>query len=71
VPQKPLNSTLGGYLNKIVSFWLIRETQNILHYIIKNKTAIVNGLYNHIYLSQCITDLLVRICTVKDIANPG
>eukprot|EP00347_Sterkiella_histriomuscorum_P003094 403365611 len=68
-PNQQLNSTLGGYLNKIVSFWLIKDTQNILAYIIKNKTAIINSLFNHMYLTQCVTDLLVRICTVRNIGT--
>ena len=30
-----INHTLGGYFNKIVSFWLIKETQKMLEYIIR------------------------------------
>jgi len=45
-----LNPTLGGYLNKIVSFWLIRDTEPILNYILKSRT-IVESLFNHLYLT--------------------
>lgn len=32
-----LNHTLGGYFNKIVSFWLIKETQKMLEFIINQR----------------------------------
>jgi hypothetical protein len=47
---KKLNPTLGGYLNKIVSFWLIKETEPTLNYIIRNRT-IIDSLFNHLYLT--------------------
>ncbi|CDW80337.1 UNKNOWN [Stylonychia lemnae] len=63
-----LNPTLGGYLNKIVSFWLIRDSELILRYIIKN-ISIIESLFSHLYLTQCVTDILVRLCTVKNIQS--
>lgn len=26
-------------------------------------------MFNHLYLTNCITDLLVRICSIKNIGN--
>ena len=48
--KEKLNPTLGGYLNKIVSFWLIKAADKILYFIIKQKTVISN-LFNHLYLT--------------------
>ena len=61
-----MNPTLGGYLNKILSFWLIKRPEKFLNYVITKKD-IVKSLFNHLYLTQCVTDLLVRLCTVPDI----
>jgi len=61
-----LNPTLGGYLNKILSFWLIKRPEQFLNYVISKK-GFVQALFNHLYLTQCVTDLLVRLCTVPDI----
>lgn len=62
--QEPLNATIGGYINKIVSYWLIKETELTLKLIIRQK-GIISSLFNHLYLTSCVTDLLVRICTVR------
>lgn len=40
----------------------------MLAYIIKQKN-IIGTLFNHLYLTNCITDLIVRIASVKDIGN--
>lgn len=61
-----LNPTLGGYLNKIFSFWLIKRPETFLKYVIAKKDFVQN-LFNHLYLTQCVTDLLSRLCTVPDI----
>lgn len=69
LPMTQLNHTLGGYFNKIVSFWLIKETQNMLMYICRERHVLIpsffdSQLWGH---TSSITDLVVRICTVKDI----
>ena len=61
-----LNPTLGGYLNKIFSFWLIKRPEKFLQYVISKKDFVQN-LFNHLYLTHCVTDLLSRLCTVPDI----
>jgi len=35
-----LNPTLGGYLNKILSFWLIKRPDKFLNYVISKKDFI-------------------------------
>jgi hypothetical protein len=66
--QLSINQTLGGYFNKIVSFWLIKETQKILEFLIEQREIIAVMFENHLSgLSSSITDLLVRFCTVRDI----
>ena len=63
---KYLNQTLGGYLNKILSFWLMKRPMDFLAYIIR-KRDLVESLFNHLYLTQCVTDILVRLCTIPKI----
>lgn len=63
-----LNPTLGGYINKIVSFWMIKRTDVFLDYLTKRKN-LVQQFFNHLYLTQCVTDLIVRLCTIQDIKN--
>lgn len=47
---KNLNYTLGGYFNKIVSFFLLKETDRMIAFVIQEKN-IVQLLYNHLYLT--------------------
>ena len=61
--SKYLNPTLGGYLNKILSFWLMKRPEDFIAYIIK-KRDLIQSLFNHLYLTQCVTDLLVRLCAI-------
>ena len=63
-----LNPTLGGYLNKILSFWLIKQPERFLQFVI-DKRNFIQSLFNHLYLTQCVIDLLVRLCTVPEIGN--
>lgn len=69
--SKVLNETLGGYINKVVSYWLMKEPQVFLKYIgaSNRRSKLVESLFNHLYLSECVTDLLVRICTVPDLKD--
>ena len=60
---KQLNITLGGYVNKILSFWLIKRPIVMLHYLMKKKDFIAHLFFN-LELGSCVTDLLVRLCTV-------
>ena len=36
----------------------------MLQFIIKQK-GIISSLFNHLYLTSCVTDLLIRICTAR------
>jgi len=67
--SKPLNATLGGYLNKIISFWLIKRPQILLKYFTASsrRSLLIDSMFNHLYLSHCVTDLLVRLCTVATV----
>ena len=38
--SKYLNPTLGGYLNKILSFWLMKRPEDFIAYIIKKRDLI-------------------------------
>jgi hypothetical protein len=64
-----LNHTLGGYFNKIISFWLIKETQGLLSYVVREKNIIIPSLFDSQLWghTSSVTDLIVRLCTVKDI----
>lgn len=66
---KPLNPTLGGYLNKILSYWLMKMPNVMLQYLSHEArmTQLVNSLFNHLYLGHCVTDLLVRLCTMVEL----
>lgn len=66
--SKHLNATLGGYLNRILTFWLMKRPDAFLAYIVKKRDLIQN-LFNHLYLTKCVTDFLVRLCTVPEIQN--
>jgi|LauGreDrversion4_2_1035121.scaffolds.fasta_scaffold752842_1 hypothetical protein len=35
----------------------------------KRSSKLVESLFNHLYLSECVTDILVRICTVPDLKD--
>ena len=61
---KFLNPTLGGYINKILRFWLSKRPVDFIRYIIK-KRDLVQAIFNHLYLTDCVTDLLVNLCTVQ------
>lgn len=63
---KHLNSTLGGYINKIISYWLKQKPEIILSYLAEanSRCDLIDSMFNHLYLSNCVTDLLVRFCTV-------
>ena len=61
-----LNPTLGGYINKIISFWLIKRTDVFLSYLCRRKN-LIQQFFNHLYLTHCVTDLIVRLCTLQDI----
>ena len=67
VPE--LNPTLGGYLNKIFSFWLMKQPRKFLNFISQGQrtTKIVQNLFSHLYLSHCVVDLLVRFCCVPNL----
>jgi hypothetical protein len=63
-----LNHTLGGYFNKIVSFWLIKETRKMLEFLMNQRFIVATMFETHLFgLSSCVTDLIVRFCTVRDI----
>ena len=63
-----INHTLGGYFNKIVSFWLIKEPQRMLDFVMSQRQIISSMFETHLFgLSSCMTDLIVRFCTVRDI----
>lgn len=52
----------------MVSFWLIKETEKVLDFIIKQRNIIQCMFESELWgLTNCITDILVRICTVRDI----
>ena len=65
---KYLNSTLGGYINKIFSFWLIKAPEKILTYLTGNsrKYKIIQNFFNHLCMGSCVVDILVRLCSVPD-----
>lgn len=66
-----LNQTLGGYLNKILSYWLLKMPQVLLLYLSdsERRCQLVETMFNHLYLSHCVTDLLVRFLTVTELPS--
>ena len=61
-----MNPTLGGYLNKIFQFLLNNYPEEFLKYMV-DKQNFIESLFNHLYLSTCLTDIVVVICTIPDI----
>jgi len=61
-----LNQTLGGYINKILSFWLMKEPEILLAYLVHpvRRSKLIDSLFNHLYMSSCVIDILVRLCTI-------
>ena len=45
---------------------LIKHTDKLLAFIVKQKN-VISSMFNHLYLTSCITDLLVRLCTIKNL----
>lgn len=58
-----LNSTLCGYFNKIISFWLLHRPEDMVLFLASNPKPL-RDMIEHIYLNSSIVDLLVRICCV-------
>jgi hypothetical protein len=64
VPEElQLNSTLCGYFNKILSFWLIKRPGQMIKYLSQHESGL-NDLVDHIYLNSSIIDIMIRICCV-------
>lgn len=59
-----LNSTLAGYFNKIISFLLIRNPNEMIKYLSKDSMRYLS-IVKHIYLNSSIVDLVIRICSVQ------
>jgi hypothetical protein len=64
--ENKLNTTLGGYLNKVFSFWLLQRPAEMVDFFIKNKERVL-AMIKHLYLGNCVSDLLIRICCVKQV----
>lgn len=64
VPEEvQLNSTLCGYYNKVLSFWLIKKPGKVIEFLSKNSNLLFD-LVDHIYLNSSIIDIIIRICCV-------
>jgi hypothetical protein len=48
--KKELNPTLGGYVNKVMSFWLLKAPEETLSMIISNKSKVLSSLFRHLYM---------------------
>jgi hypothetical protein len=35
----------------------------------QRSSRLVQSLFNHLYLSNCVVDMLVRICTIPDLQD--
>jgi hypothetical protein len=69
VPEEiQLNSTLCGYFNKIISFWLIKKPELMIDYFGNNPQHMTN-LLEHIYLNSSIIDLVIRICCIQGLPS--
>ena len=69
VPEEmQLNSTLCGYFNKIISFWMIKKPEQMIEYFTNNPSS-VNNLLEHIYLNSSIIDLVIRICCIQNLPS--
>ena len=62
--EEQLNSTLCGYFNKIISYWLIMKPQQMIRFISGHPTH-MNDVVEHIYLNSSIIDTIIRICCVQ------
>lgn len=65
VPEEvQLNSTLCGYFNKVLSFWLIKKPAELMDFFDKN-TNYLGEMIDHIYLNSSIIDIIIRIFCVQ------
>jgi hypothetical protein len=68
----PLNSTLSGYFNKIITFHIIRSpkkvnkmiTYQIFDFIFKNKQNI-EKIISHLSITSSIGEVLIRLLTLN------
>ena len=71
VPEEvQLNSTLCGYFNKILSFWLLKKPLQVTEYLYNNM-AIISSLIDHVYLNSSMNDIVIRICCVQGMTDDG
>ncbi len=69
VPEETqLNSTLCGYFNKILSFWILKKPEKMVEFMEQNVNC-VNDMIEHIYHNASMVDILIRICCIKDISD--
>lgn len=65
VPEEnQLNSTLCGYFNKVLSFWLIKKPGKLVEFFDLNQNFL-GDLIDHIYLNSSIIDIIIRIFCVQ------
>lgn len=65
VPEEiQLNSTLCGYFNKILSFWLIKHPNQMVSFFAQHQKSYLN-IVDHIYFNSSIVDAVIRICCVQ------
>lgn len=65
VPEEnQLNSTLCGYFNKVLSFWLIKKPGKLMEFFDLNQNFL-GDLIDHIYLNSSIIDIIIRIFCVQ------
>lgn len=69
VPEEvQLNSTLCGYFNKIISYWLIKKPAPMVKFFDLNQHYL-NDIVEHVYLNSSIIDIIIRIFCVQDLSE--
>ena len=69
VPEEvQLNSTLCGYFNKILSFWIIKKPGQIVEFFNRNQRYL-NDIVEHVYLNSSIIDIIIRIFCIQGLSD--
>jgi len=65
---RKLNPTLGGYVNKVLSLWMLKRPDEMASFFCEQKARVLS-VTRHLYLGSCMSDLLVRICSIKGVSK--
>jgi len=65
------NEKMGWRINKILLFWLEKETGEFLTYLSETsrRENLIQNLLDSLRLGQCVVEILVGLCSVPDLTE--